>query len=228
MSLRLWFRASYGDQRHRKSPAKLGGRNFDIRKNLLEYDDVANDQRKVVYAQRDSLLTTNDVGETITDFCTEVVNTLINQFVAPESLGEQWDVKGLAGEQSLRAFEKHILLRILDDKWKEHLSIMDHLRQGIHLCSYAAKNPKQEYKQEAFELLSQMLFEIKHKAIANKILHVVAVAIFNKQGDLLIAQRPKRTDLYRTCLSRKNNSARVWIIKDFHGEAHGRERQAKP
>ena len=135
-------------------------------------------------------------------------------------------MKGLAGEQSLRAFEKHILLRILDDKWKEHLSIMDHLRQGIHLCSYAAKNPKQEYKQEAFELLSQMLFEIKHKAIANKILHVVAVAIFNKQGDLLIAQRPKRTDLYRTCLSRKNNSARVWIIKDFHGEAHGRERQA--
>ena len=73
--------------------------------------------------------------------------------------------EGLAGEQSLRAFEKHILLRILDDKWKEHLSIMGHLRQGIHLRGYAAKNPKQEYKRKAFELSSQMLVEVKHKAI---------------------------------------------------------------
>ena len=101
-----------------------------------------------------SLLTTNDVSETITDFRAEVVNTLIDQFVPLERLEEQWDVKGLAGEQSLRAFEKHILLRILDDKWKEHLSSTGHLRQGIHLPGYAAKNPKQEYKREAFELFS--------------------------------------------------------------------------
>ena len=95
MSLQLWLRTSYGDQRHRKSPAKLEGRNFDIRKNLLKYDDVANDQRKVVYAQRDSLLATDDVSETIADLRAEVVNTIINQFVPPESLKEQWDVKGL-------------------------------------------------------------------------------------------------------------------------------------
>ena len=119
----------------------------------------------MVYAKRDGLLTTNDVSETITDFRAEVVNTLTDQFVPPERLEEQWNVKGLAGEQSLRAFEKHILLRILDDKWKEHLSSTGHLRQGIHLSGYAAKNPKQEYKREAFELFSQMLVEIKHEAI---------------------------------------------------------------
>ena len=95
MSLRPWLRASYGDQRHRINPAKVEGRNFDIRKSLLEYHDVANDQRKVVYAQSDSLLATDDVSETITDFRAEVVNIIINQFVPPESLEEQWDVKGL-------------------------------------------------------------------------------------------------------------------------------------
>ena len=95
MSLRLWLRAPHGHQRHRKSPAKLEGHNFDIRKKLLEYDDVANDQRKVVYAQRDSLLATNDASETIADFRAEVVNAIINKFVPPENLKEQWDVKGL-------------------------------------------------------------------------------------------------------------------------------------
>ena len=119
----------------------------------------------MVYAQRDGLLTTNDVSETITDLRAEVVNTLIDQFVPPERLEEQWDVKGLAGEQSLRAFEMHILLRILDNKWKEHLSTMDRLRQGIHPRAYAAKKTKQEYKREAFELFSLMLVEIKHEAI---------------------------------------------------------------
>ena len=95
MSLRPWLRASYGDHRHRKSPARLEGRNFDIRKNLLEYDDVANDQCKVVCAQRDSLLATDDVSETTADLRAEVVNTIINLFVPPESLEEHWDVKGL-------------------------------------------------------------------------------------------------------------------------------------
>ena len=83
MSLLLWLRASYADQRHQKSPAKVEGRNFDIRKNLLDYDDVANDQRKVVYAECDSLLATDDVSETIADFRAEVVNTIISQFVPP-------------------------------------------------------------------------------------------------------------------------------------------------
>ena len=88
MSLRPWLRASYGDQRHRKSPAKVEGYNFDIRKNLLEYDDVANEQRKGVYVQRESLLATGDASEIIADLRAEVVNTIINQFVPPESLEE--------------------------------------------------------------------------------------------------------------------------------------------
>ena len=95
MSLRLWLRASHDHQRYRKGPAKVEGRNFDIRKNLLEYDDVANDQRKVVYAQRDSLLATDDASKTIADFRAEVMNTNINHFVPHESLEEQWDIKGL-------------------------------------------------------------------------------------------------------------------------------------
>ena len=82
----------------------------------------------------------DDVSETITNFCTVVVNTLTNQFVPPESLEEQWDVTGVAGEQSLCTLEKHILLRVLNDKWKEHLSTTGHLRQGIHLRGYAARN----------------------------------------------------------------------------------------
>ena len=95
MSLRLWLRVSHDHQRHRKSPARVEGRNFDICKSLLEYDDVANDQPEVVQAQRDSLLDIDDVSETIADFRTEVVNTIINRFVPPESLEEQWDVRGL-------------------------------------------------------------------------------------------------------------------------------------
>ena len=195
-----------------KAQRKVEGRNFDIRKQLLEYDDVANDQRKVIYNQRDELLNAEDVSASIEALREDVVTDLINQFIMPQSLEEQWDVKGLeerlaselgermpiqqwldeddrldeeklrerilqgvvdsyrkkeelAGAPVLRNFEKHILLRILDDKWKEHLATMDHLRQGIHLRGYAQKNPKQEYKREAFELFQQMLEDIKHDTI---------------------------------------------------------------
>ena len=195
-----------------KAQRKVEGRNFDIRKQLLEYDDVANDQRKVIYNQRDELLNAEDVSESIEALREDVVTDLINQFIMPQSLEEQWDIKGLekkladelgkqmpiqqwldeddrldeerlrerilqgvidsyrkkeelAGAPVLRNFEKHILLRILDDKWKEHLATMDHLRQGIHLRGYAQKNPKQEYKREAFELFQQMLEDIKHDTI---------------------------------------------------------------
>ncbi len=195
-----------------KAQRKVEGRNFDIRKQLLEYDDVANDQRKVIYNQRNDLLTADDVSESITALREDVVHGLISQHIPPQSLEEQWDIKGLeerlagemnerlpiqkwlddddrldedalrervlatviesyknkeelAGSEVLRNFEKHILLRILDDKWKEHLATMDHLRQGIHLRGYAQKNPKQEYKREAFELFQQMLEDIKYEAI---------------------------------------------------------------
>ncbi|WP_299733119.1 preprotein translocase subunit SecA [uncultured Endozoicomonas sp.] len=195
-----------------KAQRKVEGRNFDIRKQLLEYDDVANDQRKVVYTQRDELLNADDVSSSIEALREDVVHDLISQYIPPQSLEEQWDVKGLeeklgselnermpvqqwlddddrldeealrerilqtvidsyrkkeelAGAEVLRNFEKHILLRILDDKWKEHLATMDHLRQGIHLRGYAQKNPKQEYKREAFELFQQMLEDIKYDTI---------------------------------------------------------------
>ena len=191
---------------------KVEGRNFDIRKQLLEYDDVANDQRKVVYEQRNALLDEGDISETITVIREDVIERVINEYIPPGSLIEMWDVSGLeerlradfavdlpvgkwldedakmheeilrerileslvtaykekeemVGEQVLRQFEKTIMLQSLDMHWKEHLAAMDHLRQGIHLRGYAQKNPKQEYKREAFELFADMLEALKLEVI---------------------------------------------------------------
>ena len=191
---------------------KVEGHNFDIRKNLLEYDDVANDQRKVVYGQRADLMATDDISETIENIRHDVVNDMISNYIPPESLEEMWDVPGLemalegeygqrmpiqqwldeddnlheetlrerildelvksyhekealAGKETLRHFEKAIMLKVLDEQWKDHLATMDHLRQGIHLRGYAQKNPKQEYKREAFELFSSMLDRVKHEVV---------------------------------------------------------------
>lgn len=199
---------------------KVEGRNFDIRKQLLEYDDVANDQRKVVYAQRDDLMDMDDVLDTINAMREEVLNDTIDLYIPPQSLEEQWDVAGLeealrgefnlevpvqkwldedhdlheetlrgrildalvsvyeqkvelAGSEQMRNFEKGIMLETLDNHWKEHLAAMDYLRQGIHLRGYAQKNPKQEYKREAFEMFSDMLEAIKVDVI--KILSRVRV-----------------------------------------------------
>ncbi|WNO60332.1 preprotein translocase subunit SecA [Rheinheimera sp. MMS21-TC3] len=187
---------------------KVEARNFDIRKQLLEFDDVANDQRKVVYEQRNELLDATDISETITVIRGDVVEDLISQYIPPESLDEMWDIPGLeqrlkadfalnlpiaqwladdkklfeeklreriqqevenayqlkeqmVGADVLRQFEKAIMLQSLDTHWKEHLAAMDHLRQGINLRGYAQKNPKQEYKREAFELFSAMLENLK-------------------------------------------------------------------
>ena len=195
-----------------KAQRKVEGRNFDIRKQLLEFDDVANEQRKVIYHMRNSLLSAEDVGETIAEFRDEVLGNAINQHLPPQSLPEQWDIKGLeatlrsdfgldlplqqwldeddhlheeslrerireallaayaekealAGAEALRTFEKQILLRVLDDLWKDHLSTMDHLRHGIHLRGYAQKNPKQEYKRESFNLFQELLDSIRRDAI---------------------------------------------------------------
>ncbi|AHG39586.1 preprotein translocase subunit SecA [Pseudomonas syringae CC1557] len=195
-----------------KAQRKVEGRNFDIRKQLLEYDDVANEQRKVIYHMRNTLLAADNIGETIADFREEVLNTLISQHIPPQSLPEQWNVSGLeaalntdfavqlpiqqwldeddrlhedslrekimaqllvsynekedqASAEALRSFEKQILLRVLDDLWKDHLSTMDHLRHGIHLRGYAQKNPKQEYKRESFTLFQELLDSIKRDTI---------------------------------------------------------------
>ena len=222
-----------------KAQRKVEGRNFDIRKQLLEYDDVANDQRKVIYNQRNELLDAEDVSGSIEALRDDVVHGLIGQHIPPQSLEEQWDIKGLeeklagelnermpiqkwldeddrldeealrekilegviasynqkeelAGDGVLRNFEKHILLRILDDKWKEHLATMDHLRQGIHLRGYAQKNPKQEYKREAFELFQQMLEDIKFETI--RILSHVQVQQDDRTEEM---ERQRREELAR-------------------------------
>lgn len=195
-----------------KAQRKVEGRNFDIRKQLLEFDDVSNEQRKVIYHMRNSLLAATNIGDTIADFRQDVLNSLISQHIPPQSLPEQWDVAGLeaaldtdfgvklpvqqwldeddhlheetlrtklmeellasynekeeqASAEALRTFEKQILLRVLDDLWKDHLSTMDHLRHGIHLRGYAQKNPKQEYKRESFTLFQELLDSIKRDTI---------------------------------------------------------------
>jgi len=194
-----------------KAQRKVEGRNFDIRKQLLEYDDVANDQRQIIYQQRNDLLGELDVSDTITAIRRDVVNDAIDSFIPPLSVEEQWDVPGLerqleaefaitlpvsqwleadnqlheealreriCGEiqaaydakcesvgPGMRKIEKQIMLQVLDTLWKEHLSTMDHLRQGIHLRAYAQKNPKQEYKRESFELFEQLLRNLKEEVV---------------------------------------------------------------
>ncbi|MGL5006184.1 MAG: preprotein translocase subunit SecA [Plesiomonas sp.] len=192
---------------------KVEARNFDIRKQLLEFDDVANDQRKAIYEQRNELLDADEVGATIDAIRDDVVGAVIDQYIPPQSLEEMWDVPGLehrlhndfdltlsigqwleednslheevlreriqaealklyrekedvVGEPMMRHFEKGVMLQTLDTLWKEHLSAMDHLRQGIHLRGYAQKNPKQEYKRESFEMFTEMLETLKLDVIS--------------------------------------------------------------
>ena len=194
-----------------KAQRKVEGRNFDIRKQLLEYDDVANDQRQIIYRQRDELLSDNEIEETITAIRHDVVNDAIDGFIPPMSVEEQWDIPGLEkqleGEFGLtlpiaqwldeddslheetlrerivtsvqtaydekaagigpgmRQLEKQIMLQVLDTLWKEHLQMMDQLRQGIHLRAYANKNPKQEYKRESFALFEGLLQRLKCEVV---------------------------------------------------------------
>lgn len=191
---------------------KVEARNFDIRKQLLEYDDVANDQRKVIYQQRNELLEAAEMSEMITSLREGVMTEFFRTHVPEESVEEQWDIPaleaGLAGEWQLvvplqatleaepnltdeellervlsaalsaydakvgivgkdafSGFERSVMLQSIDSHWREHLAALDHLRQGIHLRGYAQKNPKQEYKREAFELFAQMLDLIKNEVI---------------------------------------------------------------
>ncbi|MES9941114.1 MAG: preprotein translocase subunit SecA [Candidatus Thiodiazotropha sp. 6PLUC2] len=191
---------------------KVEGRNFDIRKQLLEYDDVANDQRKVVYEQRNELMDTSDISDSVTALREDVLDQVFHAHIPRDSIEEQWDVPGLSealaeafsgewpiqswldedsdlheetlkqkimqtlisgyddkqslvGDENMRQFEKAMMLQTVDGHWKEHLAAMDYLRQGIHLRGYAQKNPKQEYKREAFAMFSSMLDSIKLEVI---------------------------------------------------------------
>lgn len=192
---------------------KVEAHNFDIRKNLLEYDDVANDQRKVVYEQRRDLMVEEDISENLVAIREDVVDASINEYLPAGSMDEQWDIEGLTaafkndyglslpiqkwlddedsvaeeevrerihqrvaklfqekqdrvGPDIMRRLEKDMMLKVLDNRWKEHLAAMDYLRQGIGLRGYAQKNPKQEYKREAFGMFEEMLEQIKHETIS--------------------------------------------------------------
>jgi preprotein translocase subunit SecA len=193
---------------------KVEARNFDIRKQLLEYDDVANDQRKVIYQQRNELLEATDISEMIESLRHGLFTDVVREYVPAESVEEQWNIRGLeavlatewmvpvnlqealatdsslndeeilervlaaadgvyqakidlVGKDAFGGFERNVMLQSVDSHWREHLAALDHLRQGIHLRGYAQKNPKQEYKREAFELFGQMLDLIKSEVVRN-------------------------------------------------------------
>jgi len=203
---------------------KVEARNFDIRKQLLEYDDVANDQRKVIYQQRNELLEAHDMEELISSLRHGMFEDIVREHVPAESVEEQWNIPALeavlrdewaldlpltqmlkddaditgedilarvqkaanetyeakiavVGKESFAGFERNVMLQSIDTHWREHLSALDHLRQGIHLRGYAQKNPKQEYKREAFELFGQMLGAIKNEVVRT----VVTVRIQSRE-----------------------------------------------
>ena len=210
---------------------KVEARNFDIRKQLLEYDDVANDQRKVIYSQRNELLESADMVEMSLSLRKGVFTELFHTHVPPESMEEQWDISALQmalanewmvdiplvdmlkaepdlseeellervlkaadavyeakvaliGRESFGSFERSVMLQSIDTHWREHLAALDHLRQGIHLRGYAQKNPKQEYKREAFELFSQML-----DLIRNDVVRIVMTVHVQSQQEIELAEQ---------------------------------------
>jgi len=211
---------------------KVEARNFDIRKQLLEYDDVANDQRRVIYQQRNELLESGDISDTIRAMREGTVNDMVSVHVPPGSVDEQWDIPALervlAGEvglqvpisqwlkddesideedlrqkvieaahahydgklaqverEALHHFERAVMLQTLDNHWREHLAALDHLRQGIHLRGYAQKNPKQEYKREAFELFSLML-----DAVRNEVTRILMTVQIRGEEDVAAVEEP--------------------------------------
>ncbi|MGD8709757.1 MAG: preprotein translocase subunit SecA [Ectothiorhodospiraceae bacterium] len=219
---------------------KVEGHNFDIRKHLLEFDDVANDQRKVVYQQRDELLEAEDISETIDAMREDVVSAVISEHIPPNSIDEQWDIEGLeealqaefnirlpvqqwldeeealheeslrerilekiteqyrekesqVGAEVMRQVEKSFLLQILDAQWKDHLAAMDFLRQGIGLRGMAQRDPKQEFKREAFAMFQEMLEGIKRETI--KILCHVRVRTEEDARAVEEASEPREQDM---------------------------------
>ena len=189
---------------------KVEGRNFDMRKQVLEYDDVANDQRKVIYSRRNEVLETEDNSAMMTEMRQEAIENLVDLYMPADSIEEQWDLVALekqlfadfhihapvtewfkqdptldnqdvkervwklaqddyaaktemVGAELMRQFERNIFLQVMDSQWREHLSAMDYLRQGIHLRGYAQKNPKQEYKMESFEMFQNLWQNIRNE-----------------------------------------------------------------
>jgi len=215
---------------------KVEGRNFDIRKQLLEFDDVSNDQRKVIYEQRNELLEANDIGATIAAMRADVISSIFSTHIPPGSVEEQWDIpsleknliaetgldlplqkmlednpdlheetlrerifdaaeesykakEALASNDTMRQFERAVMLQSIDSHWREHLAALDHLRQGIHLRSYAQKNPKQEYKREAFALFEGLLNTVK-----SEVTKVTMLVQVKTQDDVEAVEKPAEVE----------------------------------
>ena len=213
---------------------KVEGHNFDIRKQVLEFDDVANDQRKVVYEQRNELMAAKDVSSTIVSMRATVVDNTISTYITPGSIDEQWNIaelspalkeefgldvdiaswleededlheetlrerivteiqnqadakEAMTGAELMRHFEKAITLQTLDSQWKEHLAQMDYLRQGINLRGYAQKDPKQEFKREAFKMFTSMLERIKHDVVS-----LIARVELRAEEDVKVVEERRR------------------------------------
>ncbi|RMH15495.1 MAG: preprotein translocase subunit SecA, partial [Gammaproteobacteria bacterium] len=193
---------------------KVEGHNFEIRKHLIEYDDVSNEQRKVIFEMRQNLMKKDDISDMVDEMWDDVYNAFIDRFIPPQSLYEQWDIEGLqaglksefgldlpisdwldqdehmheevlrekiiessreryqakvndaASREMMLHFEKQVVLRVLDTLWREHINIMEHLRESIYLRSYAQKNPKHEFQSEAFKLFSDLLSRIHHESVS--------------------------------------------------------------
>ena len=257
-----------------KSQRKVEGRNFDMRKTLLEYDDVANDQRSVIYDQRNEVMGSDDVSEMVKTIRADVVDTLVSAHIPPQSMPEQWDVAGLeaqlhsemgidlpvqqwldedgklyednlrqkileliviaydakeavVGVESMRKFEKQVFLQVLDTLWKEHLSNMDHLRRGIHLRGYAQKNPKQEFKREAFSLFESML-----EAMKGDVIRVLCHVKVQSQEELEEIERQRKealaNELARARLRHDETSAAAQAGDRGEAGGDGGSRQAMP
>jgi preprotein translocase subunit SecA len=236
---------------------KVEGHNFDQRKQVLEYDDVANDQRREVYQQRNELLDADDISDTIRSIRRDVAQELISRYIPPGSLEEQWDVAGLrealqhefglelalhewletetdldeaslreriiarleadhaakeelAGSEAMRRFEKAVMLQVLDHHWKEHLAAMDYLRQGIGLRGFAQKNPKQEFKREAFEMFAEMLERMKAEVVR------------------VIARVQVQTEADAEAVEAENQSADAAEVEYRHAAARSPVAEAEP
>ena len=231
-----------------RAQRKVEARNFDIRKQLLEYDDVANDQRQMIYRQRDEIMSADEVSETLDVLWQDVIEASVHQFVPPMSLAEQWDIPGLTQSLStdfgldlplqawldddelleengliervldaaktayetkaeavgpeIKRFEKRVMLDILDNLWKEHLASMDYLRQGIHLRAYAQKQPKQEYKREAFELFEGLLDNVKFEVI-----RFLSRVQFQTEADVDAMEARRRQEADRTRMKFEKSNA---------------------
>jgi preprotein translocase subunit SecA len=238
---------------------KVEARNFDMRKQLLEYDDVSNDQRKVIYQQRNAILDAKDLTAQIASLREGCFNDLVRQYIPAESVEEQWDIAALqkvladewqlnldlqkqvqdasaitdedllgsvasaadilfkekvdqVGAENFTQFERMVLLQSIDTHWRDHLSSLDYLRQGIHLRGYAQKQPKQEYKREAFELFGQLLDSVKNEV--TKVLMTVKIQSTEQLEEAAEAMESRGESIANVTYSAPTETGEVQTVVD--------------